>query len=54
MRGRADAMRFALENSWGATYDIEAEMQDSLRGSEDCVEGVTAFFEKRKPEFKGK
>ncbi|HEY5654206.1 MAG TPA: enoyl-CoA hydratase/isomerase family protein [Woeseiaceae bacterium] len=48
------AMRFALENSWGATYDIEAEMQDSLRGSEDCVEGVTAFFEKRKPEFKGK
>ena len=48
------AMRFANRQAWGETFDLEAGMQDALRNSEDCAEGVTAFFEKRKPEFKGK
>lgn len=48
------AMRHAMDNSWGSTYDVEASMQQGLRDSEDCIEGVTAFFEKRKANFKGR
>lgn len=48
------AMRHAMDNSWASTYDIEAPLQKTLRNSEDCEEGVRAFFEKRKAEFKGK
>ena len=48
------AMRHSMQKAWSETFDLEASMQDALRNSEDCVEGVTAFFEKRKPEFRGK
>ena len=48
------AMRAAMSGSWGETFDIEAPLQQTLRHSEDCKEGVQAFFDKRKPEFKGK
>ena len=48
------AMRHATSNSWASTFDVEAPLQLQLRNSEDCVEGVTAFFEKRKAEFKGR
>ncbi len=48
------AMRFAMDNSWASSYDVEAELQKSLGQSEDAKEGVRAFFEKREPEFKGK
>lgn len=46
-------MRHAASGSWASTYDIEAPMQDMLRASEDCAEGVAAFLEKRKAAFKG-
>ena len=46
-------MRHAEAGSWGSTFDLEAEIQTALVGSDDNVEGVAAFFEKRKAIFKG-
>lgn len=48
------AMRHAADNDWAGSYDIEAELQGELLGSEDNQEGIAAFFQKRAPKFKGK
>ncbi len=48
------AMRHAVDNNWASSYDVEAPLQKVLRNSEDFTEGVQAFFEKRKANFKGK
>jgi 2-(1,2-epoxy-1,2-dihydrophenyl)acetyl-CoA isomerase len=34
--------------------DLEVELQSILFGSEDFIEGKTAFLEKRKPQFRGR
>lgn len=44
-------MRHAVSGSWASTYDLEAPAQDVLRSSEDCLEGIDAFLNKRKPRF---
>lgn len=48
------AMRHAADHDYGSTYDIEAELQGHLLGSQDNLEGIQAFFEKRAAKFKGK
>ncbi|MDH3578136.1 MAG: enoyl-CoA hydratase-related protein [Gammaproteobacteria bacterium] len=47
-------MRHAIDNDWASTFSLEADWQQALAGSEDNIEGVAAFFEKREPNFKGK
>jgi 2-(1,2-epoxy-1,2-dihydrophenyl)acetyl-CoA isomerase len=47
------AMRHATGHDWASTFDVEAPLQRRLRETEDCAEGVAAFFEKRKARFKG-
>jgi enoyl-CoA hydratase/carnithine racemase len=47
-------MRFAMDHDWSGCYDVEAQLQGELLGTEDNQEGIKAFFEKRPPEFKGK
>lgn len=47
-------MRFAANNDWGSSYDLEAQLQGELLGSDDNKEGIQAFFEKRAPKFTGK
>ena len=45
-------MRNALTQSYDTTFAEEAKVQQSIFGNEENLEGVTAFFEKREPNFK--
>ena len=47
------AMRSAMDQAWGPSYDLEASLQKDLLASDDAREGVAAFFDKREPVFKG-
>jgi 2-(1,2-epoxy-1,2-dihydrophenyl)acetyl-CoA isomerase len=48
------AMRHAMDRDWASTYDVEAALQDRLVGCADNIEGIKAFFEKRKARFEGR
>ncbi|MGI9272709.1 MAG: enoyl-CoA hydratase/isomerase family protein [Woeseiaceae bacterium] len=54
MAATKKAMRFAADNDWDSSFELEAVLQGDLVGCEDNREGVAAFFDKRVPEFKGK
>lgn len=54
MAATKKAMRFATGSDWASTFDVEAPLQTKLRDSADCAEGIAAFLEKRKPEFRGR
>ena len=45
-------MRKSIDSSYEDIYDLEAKTQNTLTGSEDNIEGITAFMEKRQPNFK--
>jgi 2-(1,2-epoxy-1,2-dihydrophenyl)acetyl-CoA isomerase len=47
-------MRHAMDNDWLSSFTLEAAEQQILTESDDAKEGVTAFLEKRTPNFKGK
>ena len=47
-----EIMRKALDSSYEDIYDLEAKTQNTLTGSEDNIEGISAFMEKRPPNFK--
>lgn len=51
-------VKLGLDRSAAMTFEqavaLEEQAQALLLGSEDVVEGVSAFFEKRPPEFRGR
>lgn len=44
----------ALDGSYAAALEREAQTQSKMRGTADSMEGGLAFLEKRKAEFKGR
>lgn len=48
------AIQVAAENSLDAQLDLERDLQREAGRTADYAEGVTAFLEKRKPEFTGR
>jgi enoyl-CoA hydratase/carnithine racemase len=44
----------AEETAMSAGLDHERRLYELAMATEDRVEGMTAFLEKRKPEFRGK
>lgn len=47
------ALNKSMQNSLEEQLDLESEYQIAAAQTKDYQEGVTAFIEKRKPEFKG-
>jgi 2-(1,2-epoxy-1,2-dihydrophenyl)acetyl-CoA isomerase len=48
------AMNASLVNDLPTQLNVERDLQREAAKSEDFIEGVMAFAQKRKPQFKGK
>ena len=48
------ALHFASRSDIAAVLDYEADLQSEISTTEDSVEGILAFVEKRPPNFKGR
>ena len=48
------ALHFASRSDIAAVLDYEADLQSEISTTEDSVEGILAFVEKRPPHFKGR
>jgi enoyl-CoA hydratase/carnithine racemase len=48
-----EGMTVGLEKGINAGLEIDRKWIEKLKASTDAVEGMTAFFEKREPKFKG-
>lgn len=49
-----EALNQSFDNDLAAQLEVEATLQSRASRSDDCKEGVAAFIEKRKPQFKGR
>ena len=54
VRQAKHAMRVGLHRDLASAMELEIEAYDRLVGTEDSKEGLSAFNEKRKPNFKGR
>ena len=48
------ALHFAARSDIAAVLDYEADLQSEISTTEDSVEGILAFVQKRTPNFKGR
>lgn len=54
LRYAKQALNAAIESSVGDTISLEAKLQHECITSEDAKEGVTAFMQKRAPQWQGR
>jgi 2-(1,2-epoxy-1,2-dihydrophenyl)acetyl-CoA isomerase len=54
LRHAKEAVRVAVTSDLPRTYDREVELQMICTDSEDALEGIRAFVQKRAPEWKGR
>ncbi|WP_316151837.1 enoyl-CoA hydratase-related protein [Cupriavidus sp. BIC8F] len=49
-----EALNQSFDNDLATQLEVEATLQSRASRSDDCKEGVAAFMEKRKPQYKGR
>ena len=54
LRGLQRVLNAAYDTSLKVGLEVEGHSYEKLRSTEDYIEGINAFAEKRKPEYKGR
>ena len=54
VRAAKRAIRYGMEHPLAAGLDLEGQLQRMLYASEDCLEGIAAFRERRAPRWAGR